>query len=325
MRPEIVDDAYQSSASAIAMKLYYSDTFELPLPAGHRFPMAKYGRLRERVLSSDWGTNCQLELPPPASDAELQLVHEREYLRRVMTGELSELEQRRIGFPWSEKMVERCRRSTGASVAASQAALHDRVAVNMAGGTHHAMPDAGSGYCVFNDVAVAGRVLQQKQRVERVLFVDLDVHQGNGTAAVTAGDSTLFSFSMHGDNNFPFRKTASDLDVALPDGTADDDYLAALRESLATIDSVFQSDFVFYLAGADVWEGDRLGKLGVSKAGLRQRDETVFAWCQERQLPVSVCMAGGYAPNIDDIVDIHFATIETAYRYCRNSSTAETR
>jgi acetoin utilization deacetylase AcuC-like enzyme len=300
------------------MKLFYSDTFELPLPAGHRFPMAKYGRLRERVLAAAWSGACQLELPPAATDTELLLVHCPEYLRRVTQGELSVLEQKRIGFPWSEKMVERCRRSTGASIAASQAALPDRVAVNMAGGTHHAMPDAGSGYCVFNDVAVAARVLQEQWSVERVLFIDLDVHQGNGTAAVTAADPTLFSFSMHGDNNFPFRKTPSDLDVALPDGTSDDDYLAALQTALSKIETVFKPDFVFYVAGADAWEGDRLGKLRLSKAGLKTRDVMVFDWCRARQLPVSVCMAGGYAPNIDDIVDIHFATIETAHQYARS-------
>ena len=307
------------------MKLFYSDTFELPLPTGHRFPMAKYGRLRERVLAAAWSNACQLELPPAATDAELLLVHCPEYLRRVTQGELSILEEKRIGFPWSEKMVERCRRSTGASLAASQAAIVDRVAVNMAGGTHHAMPDAGSGYCVFNDVAVAARVLQQKKLAARVLFVDLDVHQGNGTAAVTANDDTLFSFSMHGDNNFPFRKTASDLDVALPDGIGDEEYCAALRESLVTIESRFVADFVFYVAGADAWAGDRLGKLGLSKAGLKARDEIVFDWCRDRRLPVSVCMAGGYAPQIDDIVDIHFETIAAAFRYARNPPVTETQ
>lgn len=307
------------------MRLFYSDTFELPLPESHRFPMAKYSRLRQRVAAASWVAACRMELPPSASDAELTLVHCPEYLRRVATGELSILEQKRIGFPWSEKMVERCRRSTGASIAASQAAIIDRVAVNMAGGTHHAMPDAGSGYCVFNDVAVAARVLQQKQLAERVLFIDLDVHQGNGTAAVTANDPTLFSFSMHGDNNFPFRKTASDLDVDLPNGTCDEEYIAALIESLATIESRFDADFVFYVAGADAWAGDRLGKLQVSKAGLKARDEMVFDWCRRHRLPVSVCMAGGYAPNIDDIVDIHFQTIATAFSHYENSSPGITR
>jgi len=301
------------------MKLYYSDTFELPLPAGHRFPMAKYGRLRERILQADWAPHGTLELPPAATLDELLLVHDLSYLQRVFTGRLSELEQRRIGFPWSEKMVERCRRSTGASIAAARTAIREGVAVNMAGGTHHALPDAGSGYCVFNDVAVAARVLQHEEQVERVLFVDLDVHQGNGTAAVTAGDPTLFSFSMHGDNNFPFRKTAGDLDVALPDGTTDDVYLAALSESLDQIAATFRADFVFYLAGADTWAGDRLGKLAVSKAGLKTRDELVFRWCHERQLPMAVCMAGGYAPNIDDIVDIHYQTIEAAYRHSQTT------
>jgi acetoin utilization deacetylase AcuC-like enzyme len=305
------------------MKLFYSDTFELPLPASHRFPMAKYGRLRQRVLGAAWAADCSLELPPAATWDELLRVHEETYLQRVFAGELSDLEQRRIGFPWSEKMVERCRRSTGASIAAARAAKRDGVAVNMAGGTHHAMPDAGSGYCVFNDVAVAARALQHEGQAQRVLFVDLDVHQGNGTAAVTTNDSTLFSFSMHGDNNFPFRKTASDLDVALPDGTGDDDYLAALDEALTQIAAKFPADFVFYLAGADTWAGDRLGKLAVSKVGLQARDEMVLEWCRKRQVPIAICMAGGYAPDIDDIVDIHFQTIEAAYRHSRRVILAE--
>lgn len=304
------------------MKLFYSDTFELPLPASHRFPMAKYGRLRQRVLGAAWAADCSLELPPAATWDELLRVHEETYLQRVFAGELSDLEQRRIGFPWSEKMVERCRRSTGASIAAARAAKRDGVAVNMAGGTHHAMPDAGSGYCVFNDVAVAARALQHEGQARRVLFVDLDVHQGNGTAAVTTDDSTLFSFSMHGDNNFPFRKTASDLDVALPDGTGDDDYLAALDGALTQIAVKFPADFVFYLAGADTWAGDRLGKLAVSKVGLQARDEMVLEWCRKRQVPIAICMAGGYAPDIDDIVDIHFQTIEAAYRHSRTVSLA---
>lgn len=304
------------------MKLFYSDTFELPLPASHRFPMAKYGRLRQRVLNAAWAADCSLELPPAATWEELLRVHEETYLQRVFAGELSDLEQRRIGFPWSEKMVERCRRSTGASIAAARAAKRDGVAVNMAGGTHHAMPDAGSGYCVFNDVAVAARALQHEGQARRVLFVDLDVHQGNGTAAVTTNDSTLFSFSMHGDNNFPFRKTASDLDVALSDGTGDDDYLAALDGALTQIAAEFPTDFVFYLAGADTWAGDRLGKLAVSKVGLLARDEMVLEWCRKRQVPIAICMAGGYAPDIDDIVDIHFQTIEAAYRHSRTVSLA---
>lgn len=299
------------------MKLFYSDIFELPLPAGHRFPMAKYGRLRERLLQADWSEGCQLQLPPSASLAQLQLVHQPDYLQRVLAGELSDLEQRRIGFPWSEKMVERCRRSTGASIAAAEVALREGVAVNMAGGTHHAMPDAGSGYCVFNDVAVAARVLQQSQQVGRILFVDLDVHQGNGTAAVTAGDSSLFSFSIHGDHNFPFRKTPGDLDVALPDGTSDSRYQQALSEALVKIEQQFAPEFVFYLAGADAWEGDRLGRLGVSKQGLKIRDQLVFQWCRDRQLPIAVCMAGGYAPEIEDIVDIHLQTIAVAFEHYR--------
>lgn len=296
----------------MTMKLYYSDTFELPLPPGHRFPMAKYAQLRTRVLESELGPACQLEIPPAATWEQLARVHTADYLNRVQVGSLSDIEQRRIGFPWSTKMVERSRRSTGASIAAARAALEQGVGINMAGGTHHAMPDAGGGYCVFNDVAVAARELQAAHGIDHVLFIDLDVHQGNGTAACAAGDSSLFAFSMHGDTNYPFRKTDGDLDVALREGTGDLAYLSALDEALAWIEERFPADFVFYVAGADAWVGDRLGKLSLSKQGLLLRDERVFRWCADRNLPVSVCMAGGYAPNISDIVDIHFQTISTA-------------
>ena len=294
------------------MQLYYSDTYELPLPDGHRFPMAKYRRLRQRIAASDALGDAVLRLPPAATLAQLCRVHHADYVRRVFAGQLTTLQQRRIGFPWSKKMVLRSLRSTGASIAAAASALTDAVAVNLAGGTHHALPDAGSGYCVFNDCAVAARQMQAERAVQRVLFVDLDVHQGNGTAAVTAGDSSLFSFSMHGAANYPFRKTASDLDVALPDGTGDDAYLERLVESLDRIDALFAPDFVFYLAGADPWHGDRLGRLALTKGGLRHRDELVLQRFAARGIPIAVAMAGGYAPDIDDIADIHFQTIEAA-------------
>lgn len=294
------------------MKLFYSDTFELPLPAGHRFPMSKYRLLRERIASSDWIGSCQLCVPPAASEQELTTVHDPEYVRRVMAGELSDLEQRRIGFPWSDRMVERSRRSTGASIAAARAALQDGCAVNLAGGTHHAMPDAGGGYCVFNDVCVAARVMQRSGLVGRVLFVDLDVHQGNGTAAVASGDPTLFAFSMHCDRNYPFRKTAGDLDVALPAGSGDEEYLTALDAALQQILAVFCPDLVFFLAGADPWEGDRLGQLALTRDGLLARDRLVLERFRSLDVPVAISMAGGYAPNVEDIVAIHFQTIATA-------------
>ncbi len=298
------------------MKVFYSDTFELPLPENHRFPMAKYRLLRERIAELQL-VDLQLLIPDPATDAQLALVHHAEYLQRATEGELTELEIRRIGFPWSPQMVERSRRSVGASIAAGRAALDEGVGVNLAGGTHHAFPDAGQGYCVFNDAAVAARQLQREGRAQQVLFIDLDVHQGNGTAAIARSDPTLFSFSMHCEKNFPFRKESGDLDIPLPAGAGDDRFLETLEQTLQRMPRTFQPDLVFYLAGADPYAGDRLGQLALSKTGLRQRDGLVFDYCRSESLPCAVAMSGGYAPQIDDIVDIHFATVMAALGVAR--------
>lgn len=294
------------------MKLFYSDVFELPLPGGHRFPMSKYTLLRERIAESLVDRGAQLLLPPAATDQQILLVHTREYLDRVKYGGLSQLEQRRIGFPWSLKMVERSRRSTGATIAAAQAALSDGIAFNLAGGTHHAFADRGQGFCVFNDVCVAARVLQSSGMIERAMVVDCDVHQGNGTASIADGDDSIFTFSMQCESNFPFRKTDGDLDVNLPAGTTDEAYLEAMVEGLDRAFARFKPDVVFYLAGADPYDGDRLGQLSVSKAGLRERDCLLFRRCLDAGYPVAVSMAGGYANDVTDIVDIHFSTVEAA-------------
>ena len=299
------------------LELFYSDNFELPLPEKHRFPMAKYRLLRERLAVCEFAEQLRLDNPPAAADEQLLLVHTAEYLDRVVTGQLSDLEIRRIGFPWSEMMVERSRRSTGASIAAGFAAMEAGVAGNLAGGTHHSFADHGQGYCVFNDVCVAARCLQQAGLVQNVLVVDCDVHQGNGTAAIVQDDSSIFSFSMHCQKNYPFRKTANDMDVALPERTSDAEYLDSLQLNLDKIFSMFDAEFVFYLAGADPFEGDRLGLLSLTKEGLRRRDEILFSECQARSIPVAFCMAGGYAPDVDDIVDIHFATVEMALEHQR--------
>jgi acetoin utilization deacetylase AcuC-like enzyme len=222
--------------------------------------------------------------------------------------------QRRIGFPWSPEMVERSRRSVGATIAAARAALDDGVAANLAGGTHHSFADRGEGFCVFNDVAVAARVLQSDGGARRIAIIDLDVHQGNGTAAIFAGDASVFTFSMHGEKNFPFRKETGDLDVPLPDGTGDIEYLESLRHHLDAVLNRHQPDFVFYLAGADPYEGDRLGRLKLTIAGLRARDEFVFSCCHQRRLPVAVSMSGGYAADVNAIITIHANTIRTAAR-----------
>lgn len=294
------------------MRAFYSDHFVLPLPDGHKFPMAKYSRLRERILAEGIVSLDQLHEAPLATIADLELVHAPEYVKAVITGTVPPEIQRRIGFPWSPQMVERSRRSVGATIAAAQAALDDGVAANLAGGTHHAFADRGEGFCVFNDVAVAARVLQQHALARRIAIVDLDVHQGNGTAAIFAGDPSVFTFSMHGDKNFPFRKETSDLDVPLADGTGDEEYLPLLQSHLHDVLNRHQPDFVFYLAGADPFEGDRLGRLRMTIDGLRRRDEIVMEACTRARLPVAISMSGGYANDIDAIVTIHTNTIRTA-------------
>ena len=304
------------------MRAFYSDHFVLPLPEGHKFPMAKYSKLRERILAEGIVSPGDLEEAPAAAWEDLELVHEPRYVAAVRTGTVDRDIQRRIGFPWSQQMVERSRRSVGATIAASRAALDDGVAANLAGGTHHAFADRGEGYCVFNDVAVATRILQRELHALRIAIVDLDVHQGNGTAAIFSGDADVFTFSMHGEKNFPFKKEISDLDVALPDGTGDDHYLSLLRANLDEVLNRHQPDFVFYLAGADPYEGDRLGRLGMTIDGLRERDAIVLSACSRAGLPVAITMSGGYANDIDAIVTIHTNTIHTASRQTWHSISA---
>lgn len=294
------------------MHIFYTDRYVLPLPEGHRFPMSKYARLRERVEAAGFSGGDPLREPSAATDDELARAHDREYIRRVAQGGLTPAEVRRIGFPWTPEMVERSRRSAGATLAACRAAVESGVAINLAGGTHHAFRDHGEGYCVFNDGAVAALAMQAEGLARRVVILDCDVHQGNGTAAILAHDPTVFTFSIHGANNFPFRKEMSDLDIELPDGTGDDAYLAALERGVCHALSAAQADLAIYLAGADPYEDDRLGRLALTKGGLEARDRLVFRLCREAGLPVAVAMAGGYARNIDDTVDIHFRTIAIA-------------
>lgn len=293
------------------MKVFYSDHYVLPLPPWHRFPMQKYALLRERVEQAGLAGE-PLSVPPAATDEELLQAHSAGYVERVKAGALSAEEQRRIGFPWSPQMVERSRRSSGATLAASRAALVDGIAVNLAGGTHHAFRDRGEGYCVFNDAAVAARTLQAEGLVQRVAVVDCDVHQGNGTASILADDPTVYTFSVHGANNYPFDKEASDLDLDLPDGTRDEAYLAAVERGVCTALSAAQPQLVIFLAGADPFEGDRLGRLNISKRGLAQRDRLVLELCRDAGIAVAITMAGGYARRIEDSVDIHFTTVSTA-------------
>ncbi|HUG23273.1 histone deacetylase family protein [Piscinibacter sp.] len=308
------------------MQAFHSDHFVLPLPEGHRFPMGKYRLLHDAVLTAL--PAVRLFEAPAASEGELALAHDPVYVSAVTEGLLSAAQQREIGFPWSPRMVERSRRSVGATIAAARAALHDGVAANLAGGTHHAHPDRGSGYCVFNDVAVAARLMQAEwhrtqRRLLRVAVIDLDVHQGNGTAAIFRDDPTVFTLSLHGAKNFPFRKEAGDLDVELPDGCADAEYLAALDGALAELwrrHDAAMPGLVFYLAGADPHEGDRLGRLKITAQGLAERDRRVLAAVRERGIPVALAMAGGYGRVIEDTVAVQLQTMRLALESWRQGT-----
>lgn len=293
------------------MLAFTSDTFVLPLPPKHRFPMAKYRRLRERVEAELH--DVALVPARPVTPEQLGLVHDADYLDRVLRGRLDPKEVRAIGFPQIPELPWRERHSTGGTLDASRAALHDGIAVNLAGGTHHASPSRGQGYCLFNDAAVALATLLHQGTIDRALVVDLDVHQGNGTADCLAHEPRAFTLSVHGAKNFPFHKATSDLDVPLPDGLTDADYLAEVDRALRHALDAARPELVVYNAGVDVFEGDKLGRLAVSADGVAQRDTLVFERClQEQGIPVAVTMGGGYAPDVDQIVALHLRTIERA-------------
>ena len=300
------------------MRAFYADNFVLPLPQGHRFPMAKYAMLRDAVSIAV--PHVQFEQAPAATDGELALVHTCAYIEAVANGSLSAAAQREIGFPWSVGMAQRARRSVGASIAAARIAMTDGVAANLAGGTHHAYADKGGGFCVFNDFCVAARVMQEEWARDKgegaptmqVAIIDLDVHQGNGTAHLLSNDPSIFTLSMHGEKNFPFRKEAGDLDVGLPDGCDDDTYLDALDKAMHQLESRFAPDLVLYLAGADVHEGDRLGRLKVTDAGVRARDMTVMSWARAKGLPLAFAMGGGYGHDIHTTVRVQTQTYALA-------------
>ena len=297
------------------MLAFHSDAHSLALPPGHRFPQSKYRLLREHFEREPG--RLRMQAAPAASEGELALVHTPGYVDAVLQGHLSAAEQREIGFPWSPSMAARSCHSVGASIAAARAALAEGVAANMAGGTHHAYADKGSGYCVFNDVAVAARLMQAEwsrgqRSLLRILVIDLDVHQGNGTAAIFRDDDTVFTFSMHGARNFPFRKEASDLDVELPDGCGDVDYLAALDRALAEVWQRCEPGLAFYLAGADPHEADRLGRLKLTSDGLAERDRRVLTALRERRIPVALSMAGGYGHDLATTVAVQVNTLNLA-------------
>ena len=299
------------------MQAFYSDQFVLPLPEGHRFPMAKYAMLRDAVARHL--PEVQLLQAPRAGDGELMRVHTPAYVQAIADGTAAGAVMREIGFPWSEAMAERARRSVGATVAAARSALRNGVGASLAGGTHHAYADKGGGFCVFNDVAVAARVLQahwaREGRSLQVAVIDLDVHQGNGTAHIFEGDSSVFTLSLHGEKNFPFRKEAGDIDVGLPDGCGDADYLGALDLALLQLDERCSPDLVFFLAGADPYEGDRLGRLKLTPSGMHMRDQRVFDWCLARNTPLVLLMAGGYGLRIEETVALQLASFRLAFAF----------
>jgi acetoin utilization deacetylase AcuC-like enzyme len=273
--------------------------------------MRKYSLLRESVAAQL--PRVSFEEAPHTTDGVLALAHHPHYIHRVASGALTESEQKKIGFPWSLEMVERSRRSTGATIAACRAAIEEGVSVNLAGGTHHAHADYGQGFCVFNDAAVAARLMQAERRVSRVAIIDLDVHQGDGTASILARDESVFTLSMHGERNYPFTKANSDLDIALPDETGDQEYMAQLDGALNKMFERFSPQLLIFLAGADPYEGDRLGRLSLSMEGMAARDAAVMQAAKQYQLPVAIAMAGGYGHTIEDTVAVHTQTIRIAY------------
>jgi len=297
------------------VNIFYSDTFNFPLPEGHTFPLQKYYLLREKITREGLIAEENFCLPHAATDEELGNAHDVDYIHRIQQGLLTPQEIRRIGFPWSPELVERSRRSCGGTIEACAAAITDHVAVHLAGGTHHAFRNYGEGYCLFNDSAVASRVIQSAGKAERIIIIDCDVHKGNGTASILADDSTIFTFSIHGRKNFPFDKEKSDLDIALDDNTDDETYLQALERGLSQALMVSQPDLAIYLAGADPFITDRFGRLALTKQGLAQRDKIVFHCCLRGGIPIAITMAGGYAQKVEDTVAIHFQTVKTALEY----------
>jgi len=299
------------------LHVWSSAKYTFPLPEGHRFPISKYTLLREQVIAEGIVPAECVHDPARISRQDLRLVHTDDYVDRFTNGALTDAEIRRLGFPWSEGLVERSYRAAGGTSEAARHALDHGIAMNLAGGTHHAFADHGEGFCVFNDVAISVRALQRDGRIERAAILDLDVHQGNGTNAIFAGDERVFTFSMHGARNYPFHKVAGSLDIELPDHTGDDAYLETLAETLPRVLAASRPDLVIYLAGADPLVTDRLGRLGLTFDGLARRDAMVIGQCQEVGLPLAITIAGGYAEPISETVRVHTATARIASQLAR--------
>ena len=290
------------------MQVFYTPRYYADIGQGHVFPIRKFELVRDKLLAEGTLQPAELIEPEPANLADVLLVHTEDYVSRLCSGDLTKKELRRLGLPWSESLVRRSFYATGGTIAAAQAALSEGYGSNLAGGTHHSFADRGEGFCVLNDVAIAIRALRARNLFRRAAIVDCDVHQGNGTATIFAGDRDTFTFSMHGANNYPLFKAQSSLDVELPDGTSDEEYLDSLAKHLPVVFS-HDPEIVFYLAGADPYSGDKLGRLCVSIEGLCDRDAFVLRKCYEREVPVVTVMSGGYGKDINDTTEIHCNTI----------------
>ncbi len=313
MRVAAAHDAVVSTPGTFGkLHVWSSSHYVIPLPDGHRFPMTKYALLRQSLLDERIVAPQHVHDPARATDEQLLRVHDRAYVDAIINGTLTGAAERRMGFPWSPQLVERSRRAVGGTIAAATHALQAGVAMNLAGGTHHAFADRGEGFCVFNDVIVATAELRTQNVIRRVAVIDLDVHQGNGTHALAAQDADTYTFSMHGRRNYPFVKVPGSLDIELDDGTDDATYLNLLSAALPGVLRDAQPDLVFYLAGADPYEGDRLGRLGLTHAGLQRRDAMVLELCREIGVPVAITIAGGYGRIIAETVAVHTATARIA-------------
>lgn len=289
-------------------RIFYSPYYYADIGEGHVFPIKKFELVRDKLLAEGTLQKEEISEPEPAAVEDVLLVHTEDYVSRLMKGELTAKEIRKLGLPWSKSLVRRSFLATSGTISAARHALSNGVSSNLAGGTHHAFPDRGEGFCVLNDVAVAVRVLQREKLAEKFLIVDCDVHQGNGTAFIFQTDKSVFTFSMHGAKNYPLHKEQSTLDLELPDGTGDREFLEILSEALPRV-FLHNPDIVFYLGGADPFEQDKLGRLKLTKEGLRRRDEMVLQFAREREVPIVTTMSGGYALDINDTVEIHSNTI----------------
>jgi acetoin utilization deacetylase AcuC-like enzyme len=292
------------------MQVFYTSRYYADIGDGHVFPIRKFELVRDKLLAEGTLLSHELVEPSPATLEDVLLVHAEDYVSRLCNGKLTAKEIRRLGLPWSESLVRRSFYATGGTLAATQVALNQGYSSNLAGGTHHAFADRGEGFCVLNDVAIAIRAMRSRNQFRRAAIVDCDVHQGNGTATIFANDKETLTFSMHGANNYPLFKTKSTLDVELPDGTSDGEYLETLAEHLPAV-FAHRPEIVFYLAGADPYVGDKLGRLAVSIEGLRERDAHVLSECYKREIPIVTVMSGGYGKDINDTIEIHCNTIRT--------------